>query len=204
MKGSTNSTGVKTSGLVDTTSNQTVEGTKTFTKALTLKTPYAVGTLDYPISLSTNDVNGNLLYCLRCESAANGKATPYITARNANGTTRDFGLEPYKYATTVSLSSISGITLAPSNGVDEAKKIVRYGDVIFVSLSIEVSGTFTGTTGWVELYTIPSTISLNQGIYTPWMLEINGHYLHQGRFLWMDNNQAYNFVLRANLTFMVA
>ena len=81
-----------TNTLVDTTSNQVIGGYKTFATNIKTRSANAIGTADYPYSVVQNDKNDAFLYGMRCAVATNGKVDPYITARNADGTTRDIAI----------------------------------------------------------------------------------------------------------------
>ena len=101
-----------TNDLVDTTSTQVIGGYKTFATNIQTRSTNAIGTADYPFSIVQNDKNDAFLYGMRCAVATNGKVDPYITARNADGTTRDFNLDPANWPLhNVTLTNLTGETV---------------------------------------------------------------------------------------------
>ena len=55
-------------------------------------------------------------------------------------------------------NTIPGITLEWENNEDEAHLAYRVGNVIVLNVSVFVKGTYTGTTNWIDLFNLPTSI----------------------------------------------
>jgi len=55
-------------------------------------------------------------------------------------------------------NTIPGITLEWENNEDEAHLAYRVGNVIILNVSVFVKGTYTGTTNWIDLFNLPTSL----------------------------------------------
>ena len=150
-----------TNTLVDTTSDQVIGGYKTFAKNIQTRSVNAIGTADYPYSVVQNDKNDAFLYGMRCAVATNGKVDPYITARNADASTRDISIISH---TPVSLTFTRENTQHIMYGNIQAW---RSGNVVLITFTDVIVAT-AGLNGINFLTGLPNSVAPAQTDLWDW------------------------------------
>ena len=101
----------------------------------------------------------------------------------------------------IQFKSIPGITITASDNNINSKCFIKCGNILIISLSITISGTYTGTSGWQLLYDFPAGTN---GISAPYLVGVilsdgTRTNIHQGRYFNFTNGVTYNHSLNVQL-----
>lgn len=96
-------------------------------------------------------------------------------------------------------NDITGITISSRNSSPTACRFITYGNIAILNISIQVSGTRSGTTGWYDIFT---DLDLTN-YYSPFMIG-NGppNELYQGCKLYFANGTTYNYSIDTQIVFI--
>lgn len=99
--------------------------------------------------------------------------------------------------TSITALSLSGITLSWLDNSDNSHRAIRVGNMVIVNVGLDIDGTFTGTTGWIPVYDLPSSLLRSgESFITPHFTSMmctnrrdNTIYgaLIEGRRVWLDS-----------------
>ena len=98
--------------------------------------------------------------------------------------------------------SLSGLTLSWLDNQDDSHRAVRVSNIVIVNVGLDIDGTFTGTTGWISVYDLPSSLLRSgESFITPHFTSMmctsrrdNTVYdkLIEGRRVWLDSTVEYH------------
>ena len=116
--------------------------------------------------LSTNDYDDTAKGIVDgVTSALAGKASTNDLGDKSNLTTTDkssavAAINEVNTVTTTSITalSLSGITLSWLDNIPDSHKAIRVGNMVIVNVGLDIDGVFTGTTGWIPVYDLPSSL----------------------------------------------
>ena len=97
----------------------------------------------------------------------------------------------------LSFPTYEGLTITATDDATSANKAVRIGNLIVVFLALRVTGTYTGTSGWVNLYepfSIPSGKALNSPYFVGDVMDppLTAIRLLNGRAIYVENGSTVN------------
>ena len=96
----------------------------------------------------------------------------------------------------ITFNAISGLTITPADNNSNSKGFELCGNILVINLALNITGTYTGTTGWQTLFDWPAGTN---GIKAPYLMNVIDFSsnscirLHQGRYLYFTNGTTYNY-----------
>ena len=138
------------------------------------------------------------------ETALAGKANSSDLGDKSNLTTTDkssvvAAINEVNTVTTTSITALSllGLTLSWLDNSDNSHRAIRVGNMVIVNVGLDIDGTFTGTTDWIPVYDLPSSLLRSgESFITPYFTSMmctnrrNGTVyteLIEGRRVWLDS-----------------
>lgn len=133
------------------------------------------------------------------------------TQYGATAFTDDEGGTSISSPVLLTAKSVPGLTLTWRNDHEDAHQAFRVGDVVYVNLFLDVTGTYTGTSGNVELFDMPEALLENgESFIAPYYIN-NGwdtvnnkpyqlRYLNQTYF---ENGYSYNLNFQGQIILLI-
>ena len=96
----------------------------------------------------------------------------------------------------ITFNTIDGLTITPADNNNNSKGFELCGNILVINLALNITGTYTGTTGWQTLFDWPAGTN---GIRAPYLMNVIDFSsnscirLHQGRYLYFTNGTTYNY-----------
>ena len=103
----------------------------------------------------------------------------------------------------ITFNTLSGLTITATDNNENSKGFELCGNILIVNLSIKISGTYTGTTGWQTLFDWPAGTN---NIRAPYLITVTDYTdgtatrVHQGRYMYFTNGQTYDIRLNTQIT----
>lgn len=94
-------------------------------------------------------------------------------------------------------NDITGITISSRDNTTGCR-FITYGNIAILNISITVTGTRSGSTGWYSLF---PNLNLG-GYYSPYSIGQTPAELSQGHMLRFENGVTYNYTLNAQVIFV--
>lgn len=136
-----------------------------------------------------------------------GPSRTYNTANTTDIVTIGAYENKYPYIMALlTIPSVPGLTISPRDsayGITQSYRVIRCGRVIVANIDLNITGTYTGTTNWVDIYTVPTSITRGETLDLPYMALLNGNLLLWGSKLYLSNGQVLNTWVTGQVVMMV-
>lgn len=136
-----------------------------------------------------------------------GPSRTYNTANTTDIVTIGAYEDKYPYIMALlTIPTVPGLTITPRDsmyGITQSYRVIRCGRVIVANVDMNITGTYTGSDNWVDIYTVPSSITRGETIDLPYMTVLNNNLLLWGSKMYLVNGQAVSTWVTGQVVMMV-